>query len=196
MNERIQKLREESVSTQPVISMERAIIETDVYKKYQGQVSVPVLRALFFKELMENKELYIGDGELIVGEKGEHPQAAPTFPELCCHSLEDMRVMDQRDLISFKVKDEYFDIQEKTILPFWENRSTRSKILSLMTDEWKDAYGAGIFTEFMEQRGPGIQSVRTIFMPEASMTGLPRSMMNWPIWIMPRIWKLLIRLSS
>lgn len=155
MNERIQKLREESVSTQPVISIERALIETDVYKKYQGQVSVPVLRALFFKELMENKELYIGDGELIVGEKGEHPQAAPTFPELCCHSLEDMRVMDQRDLISFKVKDEYFDIQEKTILPFWENRSTRTKILSLMTDEWKDAYGAGIFTEFMEQRGPG-----------------------------------------
>ncbi|NLA81957.1 MAG: glycyl radical protein [Clostridiaceae bacterium] len=155
MNERIQKLRDLSVSTQPVISMERARIETEVYKTYQGQVSTPVLRALFFKALMEKKELYIGPGELIVGEKGEHPQAAPTFPELCCHSLEDMRVMDQRELISFKVKEANFDVQEQTIIPYWEDRSTRTKILDKMTDDWKDAYGAGIFTEFMEQRGPG-----------------------------------------
>ena len=155
MNERIQKLRDVSVSTQPVISIERAQIETDVYKKYQGKVSTPVLRGLFLKELMEKKKLYIGDGELIVGEKGEHPQSAPTFPELCCHTLEDMQVMDQRELISFKVKDEYFEIQEKTIIPYWDDRSTRTKILDKMTDEWKDAYMAGIFTEFMEQRGPG-----------------------------------------
>ncbi|NLB10139.1 MAG: glycyl radical protein [Clostridiaceae bacterium] len=155
MNERTKKLREESVSTQPVISIERALIETDVYKKYLGQVSVPVLRALFFKELMEKKKLHLGEGELIVGEKGERPQSAPTFPELCCHTLEDLEVMDKRELISFKVEDEYFKIQEDTFIPFWENRSTRTKILSLMTDEWKDAYAAGIFTEFMEQRGPG-----------------------------------------
>ncbi|HHU07872.1 MAG TPA: glycyl radical protein [Clostridiaceae bacterium] len=155
ISERTKKLRKESVSTQPVISIERALIETDVYKKYLGQVSVPVLRALFFKDLMEKKELHLGEGELIVGEKGEKPQAAPTFPELCCHTLEDLEVMNQRELISFKVEDEYFKIQEETFIPFWENRSTRTKILSLMTDEWKDAYAAGIFTEFMEQRGPG-----------------------------------------
>lgn len=155
MNERTKKLREESVSTQPVISIERALIETDVYKKYLGQVSVPVLRALFFKELMEKKKLHLGEGELIVGEKGEKPQSAPTFPELCCHTLEDLEVMNKRDLISFKVEDEYFKVQEETFIPFWENRSTRTKILSLMTDEWKDCYAAGIFTEFMEQRGPG-----------------------------------------
>ena len=155
MNERIQKLRDLSVSTQPVISMERAQIETEVYRKFQGQVSTPVLRALFFKEFMERKQLYLGDGELIVGEKGEHPQAAPTFPELCCHTLDDLEVMDQRELISFKVKEDYFGIQENTIIPYWDARSTRTKILDKMTDEWKDAYGAGIFTEFMEQRGPG-----------------------------------------
>ncbi|HPX93323.1 MAG TPA: glycyl radical protein [Bacillota bacterium] len=155
MNERIQKLRDVSVSTQPVISMERAQIETEVYKKYQGQVSAPVLRALFLKELMEKKVLYLGEDELIVGEKGEHPQAAPTFPELCCHTLEDMEVMDRRELISFKVKEDYFAIQEKTIIPYWDARSTRTIILNKMTEEWKDAYRAGIFTEFMEQRGPG-----------------------------------------
>ena len=31
----------------------------------------------------------------------------------------------------------------------------RELILNEMTDEWKAAYEAGIFTEFMEQRAPG-----------------------------------------
>lgn len=31
----------------------------------------------------------------------------------------------------------------------------RHKILEKMTPEWKACYEAGIFTEFMEQRGPG-----------------------------------------
>ena len=39
-----------------------------------------------------------------------------------------------------------------THLPFWEKRSIRHKILENMSEEWKDAYAAGIFTEFMEQR--------------------------------------------
>ena len=31
----------------------------------------------------------------------------------------------------------------------------RELIFSHMTDEWKAAYDAGVFTEFMEQRAPG-----------------------------------------
>ena len=46
-------------------------------------------------------------------------------------------------------------MQEEKIIPFWEKRSVRHKILANMTEEWKNAYAAGIFTEFMEQRGPG-----------------------------------------
>lgn len=108
-----------------------------------------------FKHFMEHKALCINDGELIVGEKGDGPQAAPSFPELCCHTVEDMKVMDARDLIYFRVSEEDLKVQEETIIPFWEKRSIRHKILENMSEEWKDAYAAGIFTEFMEQRGPG-----------------------------------------
>lgn len=155
MNDRIRALRKLSVDTPAHIDMERAEIETEVYKKYEGTVSIPVLRALVLKEYFSKKTLYLGDGELIVGEKGDAPQAAPTFPELCCHSMEDMHVMNDRELISFKVKDSDYDFQEKTGIPYWENRAIRTKILENMTDEWKDCYEAGMFTEFMEQRGPG-----------------------------------------
>ena len=155
MNKRIQQLRYKSENTKPRIFMERALLMTDAYKKYEGEVSIPELRALSMKEIFSRKTITIEDGELIVGDKGAGPKSTPTFPELCCHTLEDMHVMNDRDLISFKVSDEDFKVQEETIIPFWEKRSIRHKIVNSMSKEWKDCYSAGIFTEFMEQRGPG-----------------------------------------
>ena len=155
MNARIQALRELSVNTQPHIDMERAKSETETYKKYEGQLSLPELRAQVLYDYFSTKTLYIGDGELIVGEKGDSPQAAPTFPELCCHTVEDMHVMNDRELINFKVKEEDYAYQENVIIPYWEKRSTRHRIIENMTPEWKKCYAAGIWTEFMEQRGPG-----------------------------------------
>ncbi|MEG0133309.1 MAG: glycyl radical protein [Clostridium sp.] len=155
MNERIKRLRAESVNATPHIYMERATLMTDAYEKYDGSVSIPEMRALAFKYFMENKTLCINEGELIVGEKGDSPQAAPTFPELCCHTLDDMNVMNERELIGFKVDEEGFKIQEERIIPYWEKRSVRNKIINAMTPEWKICYETGIFTEFMEQRGPG-----------------------------------------
>ncbi|MCD8049022.1 MAG: glycyl radical protein [Clostridia bacterium] len=153
--ERTKKLREMSVTTDPRISIERAVIFTEAYQKYEGSVDTSVLRALAFKEYMERKTLVINDGELIVGEKGVDMQCAPTFPELCCHTLEDMDVMNARELISFKVTEEDKKIQAEKIIPYWENRSIRHKIMNSVSQQWKDCYAAGMFTEFMEQRGPG-----------------------------------------
>ena len=155
LNERVQMLRERSMLTEPAICMERALIETETYKQYEGKVSIPELRALSLFRYMENRSLYLGEGELIVGEKADGPQKAPTFPELCCHTLEDMRIMDARELISFKVTGDALQQQEETVIPYWSGRSIREKLLSSMTQEWRDCYAAGIFTEFMEQRGPG-----------------------------------------
>lgn len=155
MTERVKKLREQSLNAVPYISMERAEAVNRVYKKYEGAVSTPVLRALVLKEIMSTKKLCINDGELIVGERGEAPAATPTYPELCCHTIEDFEIMDKREKISFKVNAEAKKIQKEEIIPYWEKRSMRYHILENMTDEWKECYAAGIFTEFMEQRGPG-----------------------------------------
>lgn len=152
---RTKKLREASVTTKPHISIERAVLFTEAYKKWEGSVEMPVLRALSFKHFMENRTLCINDGELIVGEKGDSAQAAPTYPEICCHTIEDMNVMNDRDIVDFSVTEEDKRIQEEIIIPFWEKRQTRRKIVNAMAPEWKNAYEAGMFTEFMEQRAPG-----------------------------------------
>ena len=104
---------------------------------------------------MERKEIFIGDGELIVGERGPAPKATPTFPEICCHSLEDLEILDSREKISFSVTDDVRSVFREQVIPFWAGKSMRDVIFEEMTDEWKATYDAGVFTEFMEQRAPG-----------------------------------------
>lgn len=155
MNERIRRLRAQSLGTEATLYMDRAKLITEAYEKYEGTVSVPELRALALKYYFEHKRICISEGELIVGEKGDVPNASPTFPELCCHTVKDMHVMNDRELINFKATDDDIKFQKERIIPFWEKRSIRHRIMKSMTEEWKTAYEAGIFTEFMEQRGPG-----------------------------------------
>ena len=155
MNERVRRLRNQSLQTDPTLSIERAILVTEAYKQYQGKVSLPVLRALALKHLLSNKAIVINDDELIVGERGPKPQAASTFPELCCHTVEDFRVIDKREKIFFRVDEETLRQQEQVIIPFWQGKAMRDLIMDQMTQEWRDCYEAGIYTEFMEQRAPG-----------------------------------------
>lgn len=156
MNERVRKLREQSVETHPYISSERAKLMTEFYQSgVASRESIPVTRALAFRHLMEHKTVYIGEGELIVGEKGHAPKATPTYPELCCHTLSDLDILNSREKTSFAVSPEVRRVYEEKIIPFWQGRTMRDRIFREMTDEWKTTYEAGLFTEFMEQRSPG-----------------------------------------
>jgi formate C-acetyltransferase len=156
MNERVRKLREDSVETKPYISSERAELVTQFYQSDAPlRQSIPVARAMSFMHIMQNKTIYIGLEELIVGEKGHAPKATPTYPELCCHSLDDLDILTTREKTSFVVSPQVRKVYEKTIIPFWHGRTMRDRIFREMTEEWKATYGAGMFTEFMEQRSPG-----------------------------------------
>ncbi|HPC95161.1 MAG TPA: glycyl radical protein [Sedimentisphaerales bacterium] len=156
MNERVKRLRQQSIETHPYISSERAELMTQFYQSPVAcRQSVPVTRALAFRHLMEHKTVYIGEGELIVGEKGHAPKATPTYPELCCHTLGDLDILHSREKTSFIVSPEVRKVYEETIIPFWQGRTMRDRIFCEMTDEWKATYEAGLFTEFMEQRSPG-----------------------------------------
>jgi trans-4-hydroxy-L-proline dehydratase len=155
MTERVARLRQQSLDAVETISTERARLITEFSRQELGPISAPMRRALAFRHLMEHKTICINDGELIVGEKGPAPKATPTYPELCCHSLEDLEILDSREKISFKVSDEARRVYAQQIIPFWQGHSMRDLIFREMTPEWKAAYEAGIFTEFMEQRAPG-----------------------------------------
>jgi formate C-acetyltransferase len=156
MNDRIKKLREQSLKAEARISLERAELLTEFYKSDEAKTySTPIKRAKAFEYLLTHKALCINDGELIVGERGPEAKATPTYPELCTHSIEDFEILNTREKVPFKVDERLKDIQTEKIIPFWKGQSIREKILKEMDKEWKEAYSAGVFTEFMEQRAPG-----------------------------------------
>jgi formate C-acetyltransferase len=135
--------------------VERAVLVTRFYKENYGKYSIPVLRALNFKNLCRKKTIYIGPDELIVGERGPHPKAVSTFPELTCHSVEDLKILNSRKMTRYLVSEEDIEIYRKEIIPYWQGRTMRDRVFSQVPEAWQKAYTAGMFTEFMEQRAPG-----------------------------------------
>jgi len=156
LSERIQKLRDQSENAIPRLSIERAKLLTDFYKSDlpKGK-SIPVQRAMALKYILENKKLVINDGELIVGERGDAPKSTPTYPEICTHTEQDFKILDTRPKVPFKVDEKTRKTQVDEITPFWSGQSLKDKFFDQLDDGWKEAYAAGVFTEFMEQRAPG-----------------------------------------
>ncbi|HOW85713.1 MAG TPA: glycyl radical protein [Candidatus Aminicenantes bacterium] len=156
MNDRISKLRTQTLEARPTISVERARLLTEFYRRPEtGGLSAALRHALAFKHVLENKAVCFNDGELIVGERGPAPKATPTYPEVCIHSLQDLATLNDRKKTAFASDDETRRIYAEEIIPFWRGRSQRERIFAAMAPEWISAYEAGIFTEFMEQRAPG-----------------------------------------
>ncbi len=156
INERISRLRENSVKKEVEISSERAELITEFYNEEDvSDRSIPVQRALAFEYLMKNVSIPVEEGQLIVGIRGTGVKEVPTYPEVCCHDEEDLEVLDCREKNPYRVKEETRKVYKEKIIPFWEGKTIRNKIFDEMTDEWKEAYEAGVFTEFMEQRAPG-----------------------------------------
>ncbi|MBN2874959.1 MAG: formate C-acetyltransferase/glycerol dehydratase family glycyl radical enzyme, partial [Spirochaetales bacterium] len=155
MNERIARLRAQSFETKPRVSAERAVIITRAYQEHADSLPLALMRATAFKALCENKTIYIGADDLIVGERGSGPKITPTYPELTCHSVEDLQVLRSRPMTSYDVDDDTIETYRTTIIPYWRGKSIRDKAFSAMPEEWLALYEAGVFTEFMEQRAAG-----------------------------------------
>ena len=155
MNERVKRLHQQSIDTPTTLTIERALIETAFYKENEGKMPNCILRAKNFYEICKKKTIYIGEDELIVGERGPMPKAVPTFPELTCHTVEDLHTLNDRELQPYLISQEDIDTYAREVIPYWSGRTQRERIFSHVSKEWEEAYHAGVFTEFMEQRAGG-----------------------------------------
>ncbi len=155
MNDRVSRLRRESLDAVPSVSIERALLLTEFYRGNEGRWPAPLMRAHAFHHLCAHKQLFLGHGELIVGERGPAPKATPTYPEITCHSVEDLEILGSRKLTSYAAAAEDIRRFADEVIPFWRGRSLRERVLARLPEDWHDAYSAGVFTEFMEQRAPG-----------------------------------------
>jgi len=132
VTERIARLRRRSLETEPSVSAERALLVTRVYRDEHGKQPTPVLRALALQALCEHQTLHLGDDELIVGQRGPGPKVVPTYPELTCHSLDDLRLLASRQKTRYRVDPEVLHAYRDEVIPYWSGRTMRERIFALV----------------------------------------------------------------
>ena len=141
MNNRISKLRDQSLNAENSLSAERGLLVTRFYQEKSIQhFSRPVQRGLCFEYILKNKEICINDGELITGERGPFPKATPTYPEICIHTLKDLDILDAREKVSFSVDAPTRKSFKEDIIPFWKGNSNRDRIMAQLPPAWHNAY--------------------------------------------------------
>ncbi len=156
MNKRIAQLRKQSLEAVNNLSAERALLITEFYKSdLASEERIAEQRAAVFNHIMLHKKICILPGELIVGERGPAPKATPTYPEISLHTPADLKILHNRPKVSFLVDEHTAEAYHNEIIPFWHGKTMRDRIFNSMSQAWKNAYNAGVFTEFQEQRAPG-----------------------------------------
>jgi formate C-acetyltransferase len=132
---RSQKLRERLLSHAPSVCHERAAIVTDVHERLAGVFPPIVLRAHALAAVLDGMSIFIGPGEMIVGNQASRLRAAPVFPEYSWEwILEELDSLPERAADRFAVPCETRQALWE-ILPKWRGKSFRDRAVRALPDD-------------------------------------------------------------
>lgn len=138
VSDRIKKLRDRFISTTPRISVQRAEIITETYKKTIG-IPFILRRAEALRNILEKIDIYIADGELIVGGLTEIIRGVPLFPEYDVEFiLDELNTFDSRVADRFELSEENKGTLKK-ILPFWKGQTIKDNGMRLLPQYAKES---------------------------------------------------------
>lgn len=123
MTDRIRRLRDEMLSEPRYASIEQARIITRTYKANEGKPRI-LQRALALRAALEEMEIRVEPGELIVGNRTAGVRAGVVFPESGSTWVDrEFETLPDRPQDKFQVHEE--DIREfrEEIKPYWEGKS-------------------------------------------------------------------------
>ena len=123
MNLRIRNLRDRMLAEPRYASIEQARIVTRTYRANEGKPRI-LQRALSLKAALEEMEIRIEPGELIVGNRTAGVRAGVVFPESGSTWVDrEFETLPTRPQDKFNVREE--DIREfrEEIKPYWEGKS-------------------------------------------------------------------------
>jgi len=142
---RVEAIKERFIKITPEICVERAQLVTQSYKETEDQ-PIYIRRAKSLEKILNGMTIFIGDGELIVGNQCTKPRATPVFPEFSCKWLEaELDRLEKRTGDVFLISEEKKQILRDTF-PYWEGKTTNELASSLMPQDAKAAQAAGVFT--------------------------------------------------
>lgn len=134
MTERVGVLKEKMLAEKRYVSIEQALITTEVYKANEAE-SIICRRALALKAALERMEIAILPEEQIVGNRTKGVRAGVVSPESGGSWVDkELETLPTRSQDTFAVKEEDIRLFREVIRPYWAGRS--------MEDVLKAGHGA------------------------------------------------------
>jgi formate C-acetyltransferase len=142
--QRVERLRDRLINTEPIICAERAVIWTDVYKRNEDKPPI-IKAALALDETLRKMSIEIYDDELIIGNQGSALRATTISPTVNTWIINELDKFEQRDGSRFLISEEVKQ-QIREIIPYWEGRNVYDSTIAMLDQRTIDAMDALVFT--------------------------------------------------
>ena len=131
---RIASLKDEVVNAVPYICIDRLRSITRIYRENEALPN-EMKRALALQAILREMNIYISDGELIVGNQASSPRSAPLFPEYSQSWIAaEIDSFEKRPGDRFIVRKENRD-EILDLLKYWEGKTYQDKVLAMQPPE-------------------------------------------------------------
>lgn len=154
-NERIQLMKDNLFKENRQISLERALLYTESHKKTEN-FSVILRRAKATEHILDNVEISIREGELLVGNRTVRPRSGILSPEMDPYwIMKEIDTIYARPQDQFDFTEEDKKIYKEQLYPYWENNSMKDIINSKITDDIKESVDKEVFQLNQTDKGQG-----------------------------------------
>jgi formate C-acetyltransferase len=155
MNSRIEKLKSHLFEEKREISLERALLYTESYKKTEGE-SVLIRRAKATAHILENVEISIRKDELIVGNRTVKPRSGIVSPEMDPYWIyEELDTIQSRPQDQFYISKDDKKIYREELYPYWKGRSMKDFINSQISSSVRQAVKEDVIKLNQTDKGQG-----------------------------------------
>ena len=140
---RVERAREQLMSTAPEICPERALLITESYKQTE-HLPMILRRAKALEQILSEMPIYIEEHQLIVGNQAGQNRAAPIFPEYSIDwVIEELDEFHKRPGDVFTITE---DAKEKlrSIHSYWHGKTHQDQVARTMTEINKLAVDQGV----------------------------------------------------
>lgn len=147
---RIDRLKEQLMSTPPVVDFERVRIMEEVYEDTAGYQQI-IRRAKFMATLLERKKLYI-DENLFVGSMASTVNGIYTYPEWNVDWMKEENTVEKSKTPEDRKANEW-------ALDYWDKRALKPRTLEIFEKRYgfdpRPCYESGFVVSFFDWPGGG-----------------------------------------
>ena len=155
LTKRTQTIKDSLFAQPRKVTMERARMYMESYKKTEGEVPI-IRRAKALQHVLENHKIIFDENDLLVGNRTDSPRAGVVSPEMSPYWI-----MDELDAFPIRQQDR-FDISEEdktyyreVLYPFWRKRSLNDWYSRHLESEVVEAQKTKIFAVAQTDKGQG-----------------------------------------